>query len=173
MRYKTRHPHGNSQVSLSTSELNFHLIPCLPSKYYHTCLCSICHVVGILRVRSCSPHANLYTQVIWLNEKAEDFVLYGALEKAFFRNHRKLDVSCIVERDLFGHQLGDNANVQESAPDFKIGTLAAISGASGFCSSLASTRSLCFFRYRLGRTFAANSVSASLTLGHSRPGAKL
>ncbi|CAN0425997.1 unnamed protein product, partial [Laminaria digitata] len=66
--------------------------------------------------------------VIWLNEKAEDFALYGELEEAFFRNHRKLDVSCIVERDLFGHQLGANANVREAAPDFKIGTLAAVAG---------------------------------------------
>lgn len=66
--------------------------------------------------------------VIWLNENTEDFALYGELEEAFFRNHRKLDVSCIVERDLFGHQLAANANVREAAPDFKIGTLAAVSG---------------------------------------------
>lgn len=67
-------------------------------------------------------------KVIWLNENTEDFALYGELEEAFFRNHRKLDVSCIVERDLFGHQLAANANVQEAAPDFKIGTLAAVAG---------------------------------------------
>lgn len=66
--------------------------------------------------------------VIWLNEKAEDFVLYGELEKAFFRNHRKLDVSCIVERDLYGHQLESNPSVREAAPPFKVGTMAAVAG---------------------------------------------
>lgn len=55
-------------------------------------------------------------------------MLYGELEKSFFRNHRKLDVSCIVERDLFGHQLAANPNVREAAPEFKIGTLAAVAG---------------------------------------------
>lgn len=68
--------------------------------------------------------------VIWLNEKTEDFALYGELEKAFFRNHRKLDVSCIVERDLYGAQLASNPNLREAAPEFKIGTLAAIAGLS-------------------------------------------
>lgn len=66
--------------------------------------------------------------MIWLNEKAEDFALYSHVEEAFFRNHRKLDVSCIVERDLFGHQLESNANLREAAPDFKVGTLAAVAG---------------------------------------------
>lgn len=55
-------------------------------------------------------------------------MLYGELEKVFFRNHRKLDVTCIVERDLYGHQLAANPSVREAAPDFKIGTLAAIAG---------------------------------------------
>eukprot|EP00903_Cladosiphon_okamuranus_P013984 g13005.t1 len=70
--------------------------------------------------------------VIWLNEKTEDFALYGELEKAFFLNHRKLDVSCIVERDLFGNHLEANANVCEAAPDFKVGTLAAVAGPEFF-----------------------------------------
>ena len=67
--------------------------------------------------------------VVWLNEKAEDFALYSELEKAFFRNHRKLDVSCIVERDLFGSHLEANANVNAASPEFKVGTLAAVAGA--------------------------------------------
>lgn len=66
--------------------------------------------------------------VIWLNERKEDFALYGELEKAFFKNHRKLDVSCIVERDLYGNHLEANANVGEAAPEFKVGTLAAVAG---------------------------------------------
>ena len=75
----------------------------------------------------CRPYPST-TTVIWLNEKTEDFALYGELEKAFFLNHRKLDVSCIVERDLFGNHLEANPNVCEAAPDFKIGTLAAVAG---------------------------------------------
>lgn len=71
---------------------------------------------------------SLIVVVVWLNERSEDFALYGELEKAFFRNHRKLDVNCIVERDLYGHQLMANPNVREAAPDFKIGTLAAVAG---------------------------------------------
>lgn len=78
--------------------------------------------------------------VIWLNEKAEDFALYGELEKAFFRNHRKLDVSCIVERDLFGHHLDSNAMVCEAAPEFKIGTLAAVAGVLSVCVFLRAIR---------------------------------
>ncbi|CBJ30027.1 Cytochrome b5 reductase domain-containing protein [Ectocarpus siliculosus] len=70
--------------------------------------------------------------VVWLNEKAEDFALYSELEKAFFRNHRKLDVSCIVERDLFGSHLEANANVNAASPEFKIGTLAAVAGPDFF-----------------------------------------
>lgn len=66
--------------------------------------------------------------MIWLNERTEDFALYGELEKAFFKNHRKLDVSCIVERDLFGNHLEANPSVGEAAPEFKIGTLAAVAG---------------------------------------------
>ncbi|CAM9617892.1 unnamed protein product [Ectocarpus sp. 4 AP-2014] len=70
--------------------------------------------------------------VVWLNEKAEDFALYSKLEKAFFRNHRKLDVSCIVERDLFGSHLEANADVNAASPEFKIGTLAAVAGPDFF-----------------------------------------
>eukprot|EP00752_Nemacystus_decipiens_P008527 g7616.t1 len=70
--------------------------------------------------------------VIWLNEKTEDFALYGELEKAFFLNHRKLDVSCIVERDLFGNHLEANPNVCEATPGFKVGTLAAVAGPEFF-----------------------------------------
>lgn len=66
--------------------------------------------------------------VMWLNERTEDFALYGELEKAFFKNHRKLDVSCIVERDLYGNHLEANANVGEAVPKFKAGTLAAVAG---------------------------------------------
>lgn len=79
--------------------------------------------------RHLHQHRHLTSTVLWLNEKSDDFALYPELEKAFFRNHRKLDVSCIVERDLFGNHLEANRNVQEAAPEFKIGTLSAVAGA--------------------------------------------
>ncbi|CAM9490177.1 unnamed protein product, partial [Chrysoparadoxa australica] len=66
--------------------------------------------------------------VVWLNEHAEDFALYDLLETAFYKFHRKLDVSCIIERDLFGHQLASNEKVREAIPEFKIGALAVVSG---------------------------------------------
>lgn len=82
--------------------------------------------------------------VIWLNEHPDDFCLYPELEKLFFKYHRKLDVSCIIERDLFGHQLANNRKVQEAVPQFKIGTLAAVSGPDYFVSKVKD------YLYRLG-----------------------
>lgn len=105
------------------------------------------------------------SSVIWLNEKAEDFALYGELEKAFFRNHRKLDVSCIVERDLFGHHLDSNAMVREAAPEFKIGTLAAVAGVLSFCVFLPS--------FVLVRRAAACPVFQLARAQGSRRGSKL
>ncbi|CAN0371894.1 unnamed protein product, partial [Hapterophycus canaliculatus] len=85
-------------------------------------------VVNELLTSSSSKSSIASASVLWLNEKNEDFALYPELEKAFFRNHRKLDVSCIVERDLFGSHLEANANVREAAPEFTLGTLTAVAG---------------------------------------------
>jgi hypothetical protein len=57
--------------------------------------------------------------VIWLNERADDFCLYSELESAFYKYHRKLDVACIIERDLFGHALASNVKLRESVPPYR------------------------------------------------------
>jgi hypothetical protein len=59
--------------------------------------------------------------VIWLNERAEDFCLYSELEKAYYKYHRKLDVSCIIERDLFGHALASNQKLRDAVPPYRVG----------------------------------------------------
>ncbi|KAG5190314.1 cytochrome b5 reductase domain-containing protein [Tribonema minus] len=74
--------------------------------------------------------------VVWLNEAAEDFALYGELERAFYKYHRKLDVACIIERDLFGHALAGNRRVREAVPAFRIGTLAVVSGPDFFVAKV-------------------------------------
>jgi hypothetical protein len=58
--------------------------------------------------------------VIWLNERADDFCLYSELESAFYKYHRKLDVACIIERDLFGHALASNVKLRESVPPYRL-----------------------------------------------------
>ncbi|CAM9108371.1 unnamed protein product [Phaeothamnion confervicola] len=86
-------------------------------------------VTELLPSRESSVNA---AAVVWLNERADDFVLYSELENNFYKYHRKLDVSCIIERDLFGHQLAANPRVRDAVPEFKIGTLAVVAGPDYF-----------------------------------------
>eukprot|EP01084_Bolivina_argentea_P259793 438512_1 len=66
--------------------------------------------------------------VIWLNEKEEDFSLYPELEDLYYRFHHKLDVNCIIEGDLYGNHLEANYEVTSAIPEYRSGILAAVSG---------------------------------------------
>mmetsp|Transcript_35833 Transcript_35833/g.56245 ORF Transcript_35833/g.56245 Transcript_35833/m.56245 type:complete len:443 (+) Transcript_35833:91-1419(+) len=74
--------------------------------------------------------------IIWANEDQEDFFLFKELEKSYFKYHPKLEVSVLLINDLFGHDLVKNNQIQEALPEFKIGTMAVISGPDYFVQKM-------------------------------------
>lgn len=90
-------------------------------------------ITGLLPARESSVTS---ASVVWLNENPADFSLYPDLEELYYKYNRKLDVSCIIERDLYGHQLTSNRQLMEVIQDFQPGTLVAISGPDYFVSKV-------------------------------------
>mmetsp|Transcript_24434 Transcript_24434/g.40134 ORF Transcript_24434/g.40134 Transcript_24434/m.40134 type:complete len:86 (+) Transcript_24434:488-745(+) len=58
------------------------------------------------------------------------------LEKSYFKYHPKLEVSVLLINDIFGHDLVKNNQIQEALPEFKIGTMAVISGPDYFVQKM-------------------------------------
>jgi len=74
--------------------------------------------------------------VIWINEEEEDFVLFQELEEIYFKYHPKLDVSVLIIKDLFGHDLTKNTWIQETIPEFKAGAMLVLSGPDYFVQKM-------------------------------------
>ena len=73
------------------------------------------------------------SSVIWVNEKTKEFNLaYDKLERQFYKYNKKLDVSCVVQDDIYAANLGENRQVVDSTPDFAEGTMAVIAGPDYF-----------------------------------------
>mmetsp|Transcript_25680 Transcript_25680/g.33634 ORF Transcript_25680/g.33634 Transcript_25680/m.33634 type:complete len:446 (+) Transcript_25680:121-1458(+) len=70
--------------------------------------------------------------VVWVNEDQEDFFLFKELEQSYFKYHPKLEVSVLLIKDVFGNDLTQNNQIQDTIPDFKIGTMAVLSGPDYF-----------------------------------------
>eukprot|EP00640_Fibrocapsa_japonica_P001264 CAMPEP_0113934824 /NCGR_PEP_ID=MMETSP1339-20121228/2086_1 /TAXON_ID=94617 /ORGANISM="Fibrocapsa japonica" /LENGTH=406 /DNA_ID=CAMNT_0000936765 /DNA_START=317 /DNA_END=1537 /DNA_ORIENTATION=- /assembly_acc=CAM_ASM_000762 len=98
---------------------------------------SILPILQLIRDLLPSSESSVKTAtVVWINESSDDFVLYKDLEAEFFKYHRKLDVSCVIDRDLYGHDLTKNIQIQEAIPEFHMGTMAVITGPDYFADKM-------------------------------------
>ncbi|GMI41875.1 hypothetical protein TrCOL_g338 [Triparma columacea] len=82
-----------------------------------------------------SPSSSVSTcTVVWVNERSSEFYgpAYKELEDEFYKHNRKLDVSCCLERDVYGGSLGENEEVEKSTPEYGEGTMAVVAGPDYF-----------------------------------------
>lgn len=92
-------------------------------------------VIPILdQVKSVLPNGAssvMNVNVVWLNKRSEQFdVAYDQLEKEFYKFNSKLEVSCCLVNAYTGME--ENAEISESVPNFRPGTMAVIAGPSNF-----------------------------------------
>ncbi|GMH59758.1 hypothetical protein TrRE_jg4552 [Triparma retinervis] len=72
--------------------------------------------------------------VVWINERPGQFYqeAYKELEDEFYKHNRRLDVSCCLERDVYGGNLGENGEIDASVPGYGEGTMAVVAGPDYF-----------------------------------------
>lgn len=67
--------------------------------------------------------------VVWVNPRSEDFVLYDHLESLFFKYPTKIDVWCVIEDDFM---IPTSKQIREAIPKFHLGTMSVICGPHDF-----------------------------------------
>lgn len=73
-----------------------------------------------------------YANVVWVNERQDQYILHEELQALFYKYNAKLDVFTVAERDLFMGDLGANQQFRVSIPQFTADTLAIVAGPEYF-----------------------------------------
>uniref|UniRef100_A0A7S1XNN4 Flavoprotein pyridine nucleotide cytochrome reductase-like FAD-binding domain-containing protein n=1 Tax=Phaeomonas parva TaxID=124430 RepID=A0A7S1XNN4_9STRA len=75
--------------------------------------------------------------IVWVNDKEADFVMYDEVERLFYKFPKQMDVSCVIDEDIVSG-IDSNAAVLDSVPRWEPGAMAIVAGDPGFCSSARS-----------------------------------
>lgn len=78
-----------------------------------------------------------YANVVWVNERQDQYVLHEELQSLFYKYNSKLDVFTVAERDLFMGDLSANQQFRVSIPPFTADTLAIVAGPEYFVTKAA------------------------------------
>ena len=73
-----------------------------------------------------------YANVVWVNERQDQYILHEELQDLFYKYNAKLDVFTVAERDLFMGDLSANQQFRVSIPSFTADTLAVVAGPEYF-----------------------------------------
>ena len=73
-----------------------------------------------------------YANVVWVNERQDQYILHEEMQNLFYKYNNKLDVFTVAEKDLFMGDLAANPQFRMSVPPPTNGTLAIIAGPEFF-----------------------------------------
>ena len=73
-----------------------------------------------------------YANVVWVNERQDQYILHEDLQSLFYKYNSKLDVFTVAERDLFMGDLSANPQFRMSIPPVSADTLAIVAGPEYF-----------------------------------------
>jgi NAD(P)H-flavin reductase len=73
-----------------------------------------------------------YANVVWVNERQDQYILHDDLQALFYKYNSKLDVFTVAERDLFMGDLSANQQFRMSIPPPSTDTLAVVAGPEYF-----------------------------------------
>ena len=86
----------------------------------------------LLKSRSSTSVDSL--NVVWVNGREDDFVLYKDVEKLFYKHPRQVDVSCVLEPEAAQGDLQGSAAVFEATPTWEPGCMAIVAGSPAFAA---------------------------------------
>ncbi len=73
-----------------------------------------------------------FANVVWVNERQDQYILHDELQSLFYKYNSKLDVFTVAERDLFMGDLAANPQFRMSIPPPSTETLAVVAGPEYF-----------------------------------------
>lgn len=77
--------------------------------------------------------------LVWVNENAQDFVLYEDLERLYFKCPQKLEINCVVAQDVYGPGVWGDEEFSQAVPrSFQDGNLMIVAGPEAFQNNIVS-----------------------------------
>lgn len=73
-----------------------------------------------------------YANVVWVNEKQDQYILSDEMQELFYKYNSKIDVDTVAERDLFMSNLAENPIFCAAVPPPSPDTLAIVAGPEFF-----------------------------------------
>lgn len=73
-----------------------------------------------------------YANVVWVNEKQDQYILSEEMQELFYKYNSKIDVDTVAERDLFMSNLAENPIFRAAIPAPSSDTLAIVAGPEFF-----------------------------------------
>jgi len=75
--------------------------------------------------------------LVWVNENAQDFVLYEDLERLYFKCPQKLEITCVVAQDVYGPGVWSDEEFSQAVPRaFRDGNLVIVAGPEAFQNNI-------------------------------------